>query len=116
MKKLLTVLILVMAGLAVNAQRTPVKVTDLSKAITDNVAKDWAGFTIKDATKVVANNVTTFEVVVVKGTSQETLCYDNMGKFIKKIGTSEGQVTKPAAAPAPKKAPAKAPAKPPVKK
>lgn len=109
MRKLLTLLVLAFMAIAVNAQRTPVKVADLQKPIVDNVAKDWAGYTIKDATKVVANNVTTFEVVIVKGTAQETLCYDKDGKFLKKIGAAEKNVTKQAP-------PKKAPAKPPVKK
>ena len=50
-------MVLVMGALVVNAQRTPVKVADLQKAITDNIAKDYVGFTIKEATKVVENNV-----------------------------------------------------------
>jgi hypothetical protein len=97
MKKLLFVMVLVMGALVVNAQKTPVKVVDLQKSITDNIAKDYAGFTIKEATKVVDNNVVTFDVVVVKGTTQETLCYDNTGKFVKKMGAKVG-----AAKPAPK--------------
>jgi len=64
-------MVLVMGALAVNAQKTPVKVTDLQKAITDNIAKDYVGFTIKEATKVVEKTDTTFNVVVVKGTTQE---------------------------------------------
>ena len=48
-----------MGALVVNAQRTPVKVTDLQKSITDNITKDYAGFVIKDATKVIENNVVT---------------------------------------------------------
>ena len=90
MKKLFVILVLVMAASAVNAQRTPVKVADLQKAIIDNVAKDYAGFTIKEATKVVTKYVVTYEVVVVKGTTQETLLYDKDGKFIKKIDAKEG--------------------------
>jgi hypothetical protein len=102
MKKLLFVLVLVMGALVVNAQRTPVKVADLQKSITDNITKDYAGFMIKDATKVVENNVTTFEVVVTKGTTQETLCYDNMGNFLKKLDAKAGTVktgVKPATKP-----------------
>ena len=83
MKKLLFVLVLVMGALVVNAQRTPVKVADLQKAITDNITKDYVGFTVKDATQVVENNVVTFEVVVTKGTTHETLLYDKDGKFLK---------------------------------
>jgi ribosomal protein L15 len=102
MKKLLFVLVLVMGALVVNAQRTPVKVADLQKSITDNIAKDYVGFTIKDATKVVENNVTTFNVVVAKGTMQETLCYDATGKFLKKLEAKGGMV-KTESKPEPKK-------------
>jgi len=61
MKKLLFVMVLVMGALVVNAQRTPVKVADLQKSITDNITKDYVGFTIKDATKVVEKDVVTYE-------------------------------------------------------
>lgn len=107
MKKLFAVLVLVMTVLAVNAQRTPVKTADLNKAIIDNVAKDYAGFTIKEATKVETNMVVTYEVVVVKGTATDTLLYDKDGKFIKKLVKQEGTTTKPAV----KKEPAKTPVK-----
>lgn len=102
MKKLLFVIVLLMGALVVNAQRTPVKVADLQKSITDNVAKDYVGFTIRDATKVVENNVTTFEVVIVKGTTRETLCYDSTGTFVKKLAEKAGTVkstTKPTTPP-----------------
>jgi hypothetical protein len=94
MKKVLFVLVLIMAALVVNAQATSttaqtkptttvVKIADLPKAITDNVAKDYPGFTIKDATYTNTNNVLTYDVVIVKGTSTHTLVYDKDGKFIK---------------------------------
>jgi hypothetical protein len=110
MKKLLFIMVLVMGALVANAQRTPVKVADLQKAITDNIAKDYVGFTIKDATKVVEKNVTTFDVVVVKGTTQETLCYDSNGKFLKKMEAKSG-TAKPAPKPEPKPATTKPPTK-----
>jgi hypothetical protein len=106
MKKLLFVIVLVMGALVVNAQRTPVKVADLQKSITDNITKDYVGFTIKDATKVIDKDVVTYDVVIVKGTLQETLCYDNNGKFLKKMGAKAG-VAKPAPKPTPKPAPTK---------
>lgn len=96
MKKVIVVFVLIMAVLAVNAQTTvttttkvmPVRTTvlaaDLQKTITDNIATDYVGYTIKEATKVVDNNVVTYEVVVVKETTTETLVYDTDGKFIKK--------------------------------
>jgi hypothetical protein len=90
MKKLLFVMVLVMGALVVNAQRTPVKVADLQKSIVDNITKDYAGFTIKEATKVVENNVVTYDVAIAKGTTQETLCYDSSGKFLKKLEAKTG--------------------------
>jgi len=94
MKKLLFVLVLVMGALVVNAQRTPVKVADLQKSITDNITKDYVYFTIKDATKVVENNIVTYEVVVAKGTTQETLLYDIDGKFLKNLTLKADTVKK----------------------
>jgi hypothetical protein len=97
MKKVLLVLVLVMAVLAVNAQvtkttvvkekplRAVVMVADLQKAITDNIAKDYVGYSIKEAASVTLNNVLTYEVVVTKGTLVETLVYDKDGKFINKL-------------------------------
>ena len=106
MKKLLSVIVLVMSAVIANAQRTPVKVADLQESITDNIAKDYVGFTIKDATKVIEKDVITYDVVVVKGTLQETLCYDNTGKFLKKMGAKAG-VAKPAPKPTTTKPPTK---------
>lgn len=97
MKKVLFVLVLIMSVLAVNAQtsktsttkakttHTVVQVADLQKPITDNIAKDYAGYTIKSASSVTANNVITYHVVVVKGSNTETLVYDKDGMFVKKL-------------------------------
>ncbi len=120
MKKVLFVLVLVMAVLVVNAQapkttpapaaqpakaapapqttKTVIKVADLQKAITDNIAKDYAGFTIKEAKSITTNNVVTYDVVIVKGTTTETLVYDKDGKFVKKMAKKVG-TTKPVAKP-----------------
>jgi len=103
MKKLLFVLILMASALALNAQRTPVKVADLPKTITESINKDYVGFAIKSATKVVDKEKECYEVIVAKGTTQETLCYDKDGKFMKKlaakVGTVEKKVVKPATPP-----------------
>ena len=101
-----------MGALVVNAQRTPVSVVELQKTITDNVVKDYAGFTIKEATQVVENNIVSYEVVVVKGTTGgtilcDTLLYDVDGKFLKKVTekacTVKKEVVKPTIPPAEKK-------------
>jgi hypothetical protein len=97
MKKVLFVLVLMMSVLAVNAQASKtsttsaksthavVQVADLQKPITDNIAKDYAGYTIKSASSVTANNVLTYQVVVAKGSNTETLVYDKDGMFVKKL-------------------------------
>jgi hypothetical protein len=86
MKKLFVMLLLVMGALAVNAQRTPVKVADLPKGVSDSISKEFSGYTIKESSKVVENNVTTYEVVISKGMNQKTLTFDNEGKSLKSKG------------------------------
>jgi hypothetical protein len=104
MKKVLFVMVFLMGVLVVNAQmdttktmstkttmstqqavRTPVKPADLLKPITDNVAKDYAGYSVKEATSVKANNTVTYEVVLFKGVESVTLVYDKDGNFLKKL-------------------------------
>jgi hypothetical protein len=85
-----------MAVLVVSAQATTtttnakstkvsVKVAELQKSISDNVAKDFPGFTIKEAFSVTKGTDVTYEVVIEKGTVMETLVYDKEGKFVKKL-------------------------------
>src|SRR5664280_85458 len=96
MKKVLIVIVLFMAVMVVNAQvinttdstRTIVKVADLQKAITDNIAKDYVGYTIKEATSVTANNIVTYHVVIVKDATTMALVYDKDGVFVKKLPTT----------------------------
>jgi hypothetical protein len=90
MKKLMIVLVLVMAAMVVNAQRTPVKVADLQKSISEYITKDYTGFIIKDAIKVVANNAITYEVAITKGSTSETLVFDKDGKFLNKMAMKTG--------------------------
>ena len=107
MKKVLIVFVLFMAVLAVNAQviktpdsktpdskvpvtkespmRAPVVLADLQKPITDNIAKDYVGYTIKEAASVTKNNVVTYHVVIVKDATTLTLVYDKDGVFVKKL-------------------------------
>jgi hypothetical protein len=67
------------------AVKTPVKPADLLKPITDNVAKDYAGYSIKEATSVKLNSTVTYEVVLFKGVESITLVYDKDGNFVKKL-------------------------------
>lgn len=97
MKKVLLVLVLMMSVPVINGQaakttgskgksiHTTMKVADLKKAITDNIAKDYAGFTTKEAMIVTKNNILTYHVIIVRDTTTETLVYDKDGKFVKKL-------------------------------
>ena len=97
MKKLIFIAVFIMAALAVNAQatkttvtnakstRTTVKVAELQKNITDNIAKDYAGFTIKEASSLTSKTSVTYDVVITKGAITETLVYDKDGVFVKKL-------------------------------
>jgi len=67
-----------------NAQtRTLVKATDLQKGITDHFAKNYPGYTIKNAFKVETNKVITYELNAQKETGKITLVYSDKGTFIK---------------------------------
>ena len=100
MKKVLIVFVLFMAVLAVNAQttkttdtkekgvRTPVVLADLQQPITENIAKDYVGYTIKEAFSVTKNDIVTYHVVIVKDATSMTLVYDKDGVFIKKLLTT----------------------------
>ena len=75
----------IMAVHVANAQITKVQVkaSDLPKAVTADITKNHAGYTVKEATKVTENKVVTYDVMITKGTVSETLVYDKDGKFLR---------------------------------
>jgi hypothetical protein len=120
MKKILFILVLTIASLLVNAQpattdgkvtfnlpasllespkHVVVPINELPKVITDNVAKDHSGFTIKEATwdwssTLVPNNIFIYNVIITNGTNDEALLYDKEGKFLKKGNVKAGTAEK----------------------
>jgi hypothetical protein len=92
MKKMVLILIMAIAVVTVNAQRTPIKNSDLPKAVSEYLTKNLPGYTIKDAVKDVANNVVTYDVTAIKGTAKETLVFDKDGKFVKKVTATTAMV------------------------
>ena len=64
---------------------TTVKGADLPRAITDNIARDYPGFTVKEASSATMDNALHYHVVIAKGTETETLMFDRDGKFLKKL-------------------------------
>lgn len=111
MKKLVFIMVLAMAALMVNAQvntpdtsdtrsksptmtnprsgGTSLPAADLPKAITDNIARDYPGFTVKNAWSVSDKEGLKYKVDVTKGSENETLLYDKEGKFLKKVSKSD---------------------------
>jgi hypothetical protein len=100
MKRILFVLVFVMSVLVVNGQadttykkmnskQTTVKVADLPRAVTDNIARMYPGYTVKEASTVMENAALNYYVVVSNGTATETLVYDKDGKFLKKLSKKD---------------------------
>jgi len=79
----------------INAQtKTVVKTDDLSAPIKEYVAKNYAGFTIKEANKVETNAVVTYEVVIAKDAMKHTLVFDKDGKFLNMKAAQAGAPVK----------------------
>jgi len=86
MKKIIFILILFVAAIKTNGQstvlikdkfdRTPIEIADLQNHITTDIKRDYPGFIINQATRVVKSNVITYEVIIVQGTTTDTLFYD----------------------------------------
>jgi hypothetical protein len=55
---------------------TTITATELPKLITDNIANDFVGYTIKDVTKVVKDKVLSYEVNITKEKDAKTLVYE----------------------------------------
>ncbi len=74
-----------MVVLALNAQSTKmtVKKEDLPKAITEHISQNYSGYMIKGATKVTEDKMITYDVMIHKGSSMETLVFDKDGKFLR---------------------------------
>jgi hypothetical protein len=58
--------------------RTALTAAELPKAIIDNVATDFAGYTIKDGAKVFKDKALSFEVYVTKGRDAGTIIYEQV--------------------------------------
>jgi hypothetical protein len=115
MKKLILISVLVLSAVVMNAQvkaptakntSTPVsiKVSDLPKTITDNIAKNYVGYMVKEAYTVTQEGKTNYQVIINKGTTHETLLYDANGNFIRKMeakseSTADKQSSKPPSKP-----------------
>ncbi len=99
MKKLMLLFVIALGVTAINAQtRTAVKVADLPKAITDNIATAHKGYAAQEAFKVDTKGVMSYEVVVKDAKTEKILVYDKDGKFLK----SEAKKAPATAAPAKK--------------
>jgi hypothetical protein len=86
MKKIIFILVLFVAAIKANGQaavlikdkfdRTPIEIADIQNHITDHITRNYPGFIINQATRVVKSNVITYEIIIVQGTTTDTLFYD----------------------------------------
>lgn len=74
------------------AASATMKVSDLPKAVSDNIAKSYPGYTVKEAKS--EKNGAEYKVMLEKGTSKETLTYDKEGKLLKSSAKSESKEPK----------------------
>jgi hypothetical protein len=121
MKKLILISAILLSAVVMNAQvQSPtakntgapvaIKISDIPKAITDNIAKSYAGYTIKEAFTLMQEGKKDYKIIINKGTINETILYDASGNFIKKMETNSGSMaekhpTKPAPKPGTKTSP-----------
>lgn len=73
--------------------KSMIQTSELQKAITENITKDYPDYKVLQAYKLLNNDNTTYEIVVGKGNLKENLYYNKDGKFLKK----ENLVEKPKA-------------------
>jgi len=95
MKKTLLLLFVLMTSLVVNSQtnivivdkydRTPIIISNLKAPITDFINRHYTGFIINQATRVVKNKVITYEIIIVQGTTTDTLIYDRGYNIVREI-------------------------------
>jgi len=74
-----------------NKGKNMIQTSELQKAITENISKDYPDYKVLQAYKISENNNTNYEIVVEKGNVKEDLFYNKDGKFLKK----ESPVEKP---------------------
>ena len=95
MKKNILLLLLLMTTIVVNSQtniviadkydRTPILINEVKAPITDFITRHYAGFIINQATRVVKNNIITYEIIIVQGTTTDTLIYDQNYNIAREI-------------------------------
>ena len=95
MKRTLFLILLLMAVFVAKSQtnivvmdksdRTPIQIAELKTPITELIIKDYAGFIINQATRIVTKNVITYEIIIVQGTTTDTLIYDQNYSLIRAI-------------------------------
>ena len=95
MKRVIVMMVMVMAAVIINAQtqRTSIEVSALPASIPAYITKDYSGFAIKSAAKIVKDNKADYEAVISKGTTQETLLFDANGNFVRKLMAKEGTMS-----------------------
>jgi len=110
MKKMLLIMVLMLSGTLMFAQtKTAIKSTELQKASSDYIAKNYTGYAIEKAFKVDNKGIMNYEAIVKKGDVKNLLVFDKDGKFLRQeslkpeakttVQTAKKSEPKPAATP-----------------
>ncbi len=66
-----------------------IKKSELPAAVQESIKKDYAGYKIEEAAKIVSNGITTYEAEVEKGEKSFDLIFEVNGRLLKKIEKKE---------------------------
>lgn len=72
-----------------NMNKVMIKTSELKKAITDNITKDYPDYMVMDAYKLTNDKTAAYEIIVEKGNLKENLYYTEDGVFVRKETSME---------------------------
>jgi len=89
MKKILSLIIVLLITLAVNAQTSSGKVNPLPEPLNKFIDDNYSGYNINKAYKVVnKDNIISYVTVISNQTNEETLVFEQNGQFLRKDNIS----------------------------
>ncbi len=104
MKRTISLLLLLTSAFAVYSQdivlmdkwdRTPILIAELKAPIPDLITRHYTGFVINQATRVVKNNIITYEIIIVQWPKTDTLIFDQNFNIVREIVQKDDSI-KPA--------------------
>jgi hypothetical protein len=104
MKRTISLLLLLMWAMVIYCQdivvldksdRTPILIAELKAPIPDLIARHYTGFIINQATRVVKNNIITYEIIIVQWPTTDTLIFDQNYNLVREIIQKDDSIKTP---------------------